>query len=35
MMPTLDHRNAMVNIEGGSCHSWISDGTAQATELRS
>ena len=35
MMPILDHRNAMANVDGGKCHSWISDGTAQATELRS
>ena len=34
-MPTLDHRNAIVNIDGGRCHSRISDGTAHATELRS
>ena len=34
-MPMLDHRNAIVNIDGGRCHAWISDGTAQATELRS
>ena len=35
MMPMLDQRNAVVNIDGGRCHSWISDGTAQATEFRS
>ncbi len=35
MMPMLDHRNAVVNNAGGRCHERISDGTAQATELRS
>jgi hypothetical protein len=35
MMPILDHRNAVANADGGRCHSRISDGTAQATELRS
>ena len=34
-MPMLDHRNAVVNIGGGRCQALISDGTAQATELRS
>ena len=34
-MPMLDHRNAIVNIDGGRCQARISDGTAQATELRS
>ena len=35
MMPMLDHRNAVVNNAGGRCQARISDGTAQATELRS
>ena len=35
MMPMLDHRNAIVNVDGGRCQSRISDGTAQATEFRS
>jgi hypothetical protein len=34
MMPMLDHRNAIA-VDGGSCQSRISDGTAQATEFRS
>jgi hypothetical protein len=34
-MPMLDHKNAIVNIDGGRCHVWIKDGTAQATELMS
>ena len=34
-MPMLDHRNAAVNIGGGRCQALISDGTAQATALRS
>src|SRR6516165_928646 len=32
MMPMLDHRKAIANVDGGRCQSRISDGTAQTTE---
>lgn len=34
-MPMLEHVNAMVNAAAGRCQALISDGTAQAMELRS
>jgi hypothetical protein len=36
IMPILiDHKNAIVNVDGGRCQSRINDGAAQATELTS
>ena len=35
IMPILNHKNAIVNVDGGRCQSRINDGAAQATELTS